>query len=69
MSEVLSSEPSGLSREKLQFDYFLLSIVGSYNSSFVFKMHFSPTVFFFFFNTLHLRRENDFVPRPPVKLA
>lgn len=66
VSEVLLDEPSGSSRGKLQFDYFLLLHCCEATTQALFSKRISHQ---FLKNTFHLRGENNFVPRPPVKLA
>ena len=62
VSEVLLDEPSGLSRGKLQFDYFLLLHCSEATTEPSFPKCISSQMFFFFPpNMLHLRGENNFV--------
>lgn len=68
VSEMSPDEPSGLSRGKLQFDYFLLLHCSEATTQASFSKCISHQMFFFF-NTLHLRGENNFVPRTPAKQA
>ena len=60
VSEVLLDEPSGLSRGKLQFDYFLLLHCSEATTQPSFPKCISRQMFFFP-NMLHLRGENNFV--------
>ena len=60
VSEVLPDEPSGLSRGKLQFDYFLLLQCSEATTQPLFPKCISRQMFFFP-NMLHLRGENNFV--------